>query len=246
MSKERLFISYNWKDGNSYADELETQLGEKFDVKRDKTQLIANDNIFDFMAEIANCENVIIVLTAEYVKSINCMLEMSYLVKQDDWEMKSMVLVIDESIYATEKKLNIISYWNDYQSQLSDKIETVTQGKPILEEEKERVDYICQEVEKFLKGISRRKNPSQIAIVNEFIKKSDKNKIKKKTFVEQGEQYVRKFLEEKGSMTIRELSEESGKSVAYSHRIISDLVDKGVLEKTGTGRTLKYSLKSNS
>ena len=70
MSKEKLFISYNWKDGNSYADELETQLGEKFDVKRDKTQLIANDDIFDFMAEIANCENVIIVLTAEYVKSI--------------------------------------------------------------------------------------------------------------------------------------------------------------------------------
>lgn len=27
------------------------------------------------MAEIANCDNVILVLTAEYVKSLNCMLE---------------------------------------------------------------------------------------------------------------------------------------------------------------------------
>jgi len=246
MSKEKLFISYNWKDGNSYADELETQLGEKFDVKRDKTQLIANDDIFDFMAEIANCENVIIVLTAEYVKSINCMLEMSYLVKQDDWEMKSMVLVVDESIYTTENKLNIISYWNDYQKQLSDRIESTAQGKSILEDEKARIDYICQEVETFLKGISRRKNPSQIAIVNEFIKKSDRNKIKKQSFMEQGEQYVRKFLKEKGSLTIRELSEGSGKSVAYSHRIVSDLVGKGVLEKSGIGKNIKYSLKNNS
>lgn len=246
MSKEKLFISYNWKDGNSYADELETQLGEKFDVKRDKTQLIANDNIFDFMAEIANCENVIIVLTAEYVKSINCMLEMSYLVKQGDWEMKSMVLVIDESIYITENKLNIISYWNDYQKQLANKIEYATQGKSILEEEKERVDYICEEVEAFLKGISRRKNPSQIAIVNEFIKKSDRNKSEKKSFVERGEEYVRKFLKEKGSMTITELSETSGKSTVYTHRVVSDLVDKGILEKTVTGRIIKYSLKNNS
>lgn len=26
MGKQRLFISYCWKDGNTYADELETQL----------------------------------------------------------------------------------------------------------------------------------------------------------------------------------------------------------------------------
>ena len=54
MGKQRLFISYCWKDGNTYADELETQLKDTFDVKRDKSQLIANDNLYDFMAEIAN------------------------------------------------------------------------------------------------------------------------------------------------------------------------------------------------
>lgn len=52
MNKQTLFISYNWQDGNSYADELETQLKDEFDIKRDKSQLIANDDIFDFMAEI--------------------------------------------------------------------------------------------------------------------------------------------------------------------------------------------------
>lgn len=111
MQKQTLFISYCWKDGNTYADELETQLKYDFDVKRDKSQLIPNDDINDFMAGIANCDNVIVVLTAEYVKSLNCMLEMSYLVSQEDWPQKSMILVIDESIYSTERKLEIINYW---------------------------------------------------------------------------------------------------------------------------------------
>lgn len=246
MNKETLFISYNWKDGNSYADELESQLQEKFDVKRDKTQLIANDNLDDFMAEIARSDNVIIVLTEEYVKSLNCMLEMSYLIQQGDWEMKSMVLVIDESIYKIENKLDIISYWNDYQKRLMNQVKYAEQGKTILQEEQDRVDRICAEVEEFIKGISRRKNPSQIAIVNEVIKKSDKNREAKKMFVEKGEQFVKSFLEQNGKMTIRELSEKSGKSAAYAHRMVSQLVERGVLEKSEIGKVAKYSLKNKN
>lgn len=243
MKKETLFISYNWKDGSAYADELEAQLEDKFDVKRDKSQLIANDNIFDFMAEIANCENVIIVLTSEYLKSVNCMLEMSYLVKQDDWEMKSMTLVIDETIYATENKLSIISYWYDKQDQLSQQIESAKQGLSILEDEKIHIDYICEEVEKFLKGISRRKNPTQIAIVNEFIKKSERNRVSKKTVIEQGEEFIKSFLDKNGELTVRELAEQSGKSMPAAHRIVADMVEKGILERTQMGRISKYSLK---
>ena len=38
MAKQTLFISYCWKDGNIYADELETQFRDEFEVKRDKSQ----------------------------------------------------------------------------------------------------------------------------------------------------------------------------------------------------------------
>lgn len=61
--KDSLFISYCWKDGNYYADELETQLKYYFDVRRDKSQLSANDDIYEFMSTIAACDNVVIVLT---------------------------------------------------------------------------------------------------------------------------------------------------------------------------------------
>lgn len=107
-----LFISYCWNDGNVYADELEAQLSDYFDVKRDKSQLIVNDDINDFMAEIANCDYVLIVLTTDYVKSLNCMREVAYLLQQPDWKYKSMVLVVDETIYSTDRKIEILNYWS--------------------------------------------------------------------------------------------------------------------------------------
>lgn len=243
MEKERLFLSYNWKDGNVYADELESQLSSHFDVRRDKTQLIANDDIYDFMADIANCENVIIILTEEYIKSLNCMLEMSFLVMQPDWKMKAMVLVIDDSLYSTSRKMEIISYWRLQQAKLNSQLETLDDGKTILEEEKGYVDSICNQVEQFLKGISRRKNPSQIAIVSEIIKKSKANKTAKKDIVRTGEEYVKKLLAENGNLTIKQLTEKTGTSQAATHRILRSLMEQGQIEKNGAGRFVTYAVK---
>ena len=47
--KPTLFISYCQKDGNTYADDLETELVDYFEVKRDKSKLIPNDDIYDFI-----------------------------------------------------------------------------------------------------------------------------------------------------------------------------------------------------
>ena len=84
-NKPTLFISYCQRDGNAYADDLETELDDYFVVTRDKSKLIPNDDIYEFMAGIAREDYVIIVLTSGYVKSRNCMLEMAYLATQDDW-----------------------------------------------------------------------------------------------------------------------------------------------------------------
>lgn len=236
MSKQSLFISYCWKDGNTYADELETQLKDEFIVKRDKSQLIPNDDINDFMAEIANCDNVIVVLTAEYVKSLNCMLEMSYLVSQEDWPQKSMILVIDESIYSTERKLEIINYWQLRQKKIPAFMESESTGTAIIEAEKQNFDDICDKVEKFLLGISRRKNPSQIAVVNEIIKKSKRNRTEERELVSKGEQLVLKVLQENGNMNLRELTEKTGISRASAVRYVSNLMNKRMLERVGSAK----------
>lgn len=240
MDKQTLFISYCWKDGNIYADELETQLKIEFDVKRDKSQLITNDDLYDFMADIANCDNVIIVLTEEYVKSLNCMLEMSYLLSQDDWVMKAMVLVIDDSLYSMERKLEIINYWISRQKTCNDTLTSSNVGKTIVEEEKEYIDIICGQVENFFRGISRRKNPSQIAIVNEVIKKSKRSKSCEVDLVAKGEKAVKEILEKNGGMTLSELAINMERSKASTSRLLSNLVEQGVIKKEGKGRTTFY------
>lgn len=245
MDKQSLFISYCWKDGNVYADELETQLEVEFNVKRDKSQLIANDDIYDFMTEIANCDNVILVLTAEYVKSLNCMLEMSYLLSQDDWAMKAMVLVIDDSLYSVERKLEVINYWILRQKRSYNEINVLDIGKTILEEEKEYIDLICEKIEEFFKGLTRRKNPSQIAIVNEVIKKSQRNRKYEQEIMQKGEEFVLKFLEENGHLTIKELSERTNRSRASVQRLVSNLLKDGVIERQGNERTGYYVVKSS-
>lgn len=243
MSKQSLFISYCWKDGNTYADELETQLKEVFDVQRDKSQLIANDDLYDFMSKIAKCDNVIIILTEAYVKSLNCMLEMSFLVSQEDWPMKAMVLVIDDSLYSIERKLEIINYWMLRQKTCINGMCDEAIGKKLWEEEKNYIDQICEQVESFLKGISRRKNPSQIAVVNEIIKNSKRDKMPEVDLVSRGEAFVREFISKNGGMTIKELAVASNRTEASVRRSISELLEKGIIKKSGKGKEIHYIVK---
>jgi len=243
MDKQTLFISYCWKDGNAYADELETQLKYVFDVKRDKSQLIANDDMYDFMAGIAKCENVIIVLTSEYVKSLNCMLEMAYLVSQDDWAAKAMVLVIDDSLYSLERKMEVINFWLTRQKKIVSESADVEIGTSLHEEEEEYLTLICDNIEHFLKGISRRKNPSQIAIVNEVIKKSQMDKEPEKETIGKGQSIVLSLIKENEKMTMAEIAAKSKLSRAAIHRYISNLIDLGLIERVGTAKAAYYIYK---
>ena len=52
MPSQTLFISYCWKDGTEYAEELEAQLSDGFIVKRDKSLLKTNDDVYALMKGI--------------------------------------------------------------------------------------------------------------------------------------------------------------------------------------------------
>jgi len=238
--KQTLFISYCQKDGTEYADELEIQLRDDFDVKRDKSKLKTNDDIYGFMTEIADCDNVIIVLTDAYTKSLNCMLEMAFLFEQPDWDMKVTVLVIDESLYSLDRKLEVLTYWDTARRSadvVSDGI-----GQELLAERKNHINEICQQLEKFLMGVTRRKNPSQIAIVSEVKKNANKpgrqDEVKK--IINKGENAVARILQEKGELTITEISKQTGRSEAATRRTVESLLEEGKIQTVGAGRNRKY------
>lgn len=240
-SKPTLFISYCWDDGSVYADELEAQLVDYFEVKRDKSQLIANDDINDFMAEIANCDYVLIVLTTGYVKSMNCMREVSYLLQQPDWKHKAMVLVVDETIYGTDRKIELLNYWALREKNSEGAVATADLGKKILEEEVSVLRDICSQLENFLYDITRRKNPHMIAVVNELVRKKNAPRTDSvETIMSDNEHLVREFIAKHSNVSIKEISEQNAFSRAYTSRILKRLQDKKIVEVVGEGKTKKY------
>ena len=242
--KPTLFISYCWNDGNVYADELEAQLVDYFDVKRDKSQLIANDDINDFMAEIANCDYVLIVLTAGYVKSLNCMREVTYLLQQPDWKHKAMVLVVDETIYGTDRKIEILNYWSLREKKAEGVVATADLGKIILEEEASVLRDICSQLENFLYGITRRKNPHMIAVVNELVRKKNTSRTDSVEMeMSENERLVKEFIAKHGNASIKEISEQNDLARAYTSRILKRLQDKKIVEVVGEGKSTKYIVK---
>ena len=243
-TKESLFISYCWSDGNTYADELEEQLVDYFDVRRDKSQLIANDDLREYMATIAECDNVLIVLTEKYVKSTNCMREVSYLLEQPDWMNKLMVLVIDETIYDTDRKIEILNYWNLKEKKATGHLNESSIGEKILEDDSKTMQEICSQLENFLLGITRRKNPTQIAVVNELVRRKNNPRPEQiEGKINDKEQEVKALIEKYGNVSLSRISEDLSISKAYTSRLLKRMQDKKVISSIGTSKTKQYIIK---
>jgi hypothetical protein len=129
----QIFISYSWKDGQ-VADTICNMFKDLrmhgMEIHRDKECLTFMQNIKDFMKSIKKKDYVIILISDSYLKSYNCMYEISELVKVDDYKSKVMVLIdknVDiynakginkyilfwqEKCKELEKELNELEYYN--------------------------------------------------------------------------------------------------------------------------------------
>lgn len=236
--KQTIFISYCQKDGTKYADDLENQFKDFFEVYRDKSRLNVNDDIDEFMEKIAECDNVVIVLTEKYLKSFNCMLEVSNLFEHKDWDYKVTVLVIDDSIYAIDKRLEVLSYWENEK----EKAESYTVDNKFVRERKERLASISDHLEQFLSGISKRNNPSQIAIVNEVIKNARSPEVqeKKEKIISDSQKAALDIIGAKEAATLTDVMMDTGWTKSYCLRVIKSLLTAGYIEKVGPNRNSKY------
>ncbi len=232
--QQRVFISYCWKDGNWYADELEKQLKDDFNVIRDKSKLCVNDSIEDFMQGIADCDIVVLVLTPAYLKSDNCMKELAYLVVQPDWRDKVMLLVIDQELYKVDYQEVIIKYWDqalDESRKALEALKRKTQNR--IKEVKNRSN-ICACLDMFFSELKNRNNPSQIAVVNEIYKMAKRDRTIEQKVLKLGEQRVLEQLKNHGNMTVPELSDRTKTSLQVTDRYISRLVHNQKVSYLGT------------
>ena len=241
--KKTIFISYNWEDGNYYADELEKELKDKLEVFRDKSSLDVNDDIDDFMRKIADCDVVVLVLTKKYMHSINCMKEASYLVEQPEWKRKVLCLVIDSDLYNDDFQNEIIQYWDDILDKEQKKLFEQKSKRKVQIDKVEALKMICRDVEDLLINVKKKNNPSQIAIVNAIIKCSNRRTQREEATNSRNEKIVLEYLEKNGGIDMASLTEVINLNTPAIKRYVSRLIDSGVLEYETKGRSKIIKIK---
>ncbi|MGX4585340.1 TIR domain-containing protein [Paenibacillus chitinolyticus] len=131
MKTKTVFLSYCHADAD-LANIIEESLNKHNDinVSRDINITQYRDDLDEFMQTIRNHDFVVSIVTSKYLKSINCMYEITELMKDNNFKDKLLFIIVNKDdakyykqqniyenfesgIYDFEKRLSYITYWND-------------------------------------------------------------------------------------------------------------------------------------
>lgn len=131
MKTKTVFLSYCHADAD-LANIIEKSLNEHEDisVSRDINITQYRDDLDEFMKTIRKHDFVVSIVTSKYLKSLNCMYEITELMKDDNFTDKLLFIVVNKGdaeyytkqnlyddieagIYDSTKRLSYITYWRD-------------------------------------------------------------------------------------------------------------------------------------
>ncbi|MGV0830143.1 tetratricopeptide repeat protein [Empedobacter brevis] len=166
-----IFISYNWNN-KTEADYVEKNLSSiGISIRRDLKDIKYKDDLREFMRQIRDSDYAIILISTDYLKSPNCLYELSELFKDRDFDKKILPVICDETkIYSIKDKVEIIKYWSDkcIETEESIKVLEPTNSLNLLKELKVYKD-IYSSVDEFIDNITKRLNVKfSDAIKNNF------------------------------------------------------------------------------
>lgn len=127
--RKTIFLSYKSFD-KIIVDKIDYYLlSLGYDVKRDIRDIKSFSNIYSYMDSIREQDYVIPIISVEYLKSENCMYEISQLLKEKDYKKKTFPILIDYSKLSNHKydffSVNILdevtNYWESKANNILDK-----------------------------------------------------------------------------------------------------------------------------
>lgn len=108
-----IFLSYSWKDEKK-ADEIDTFFSRiGVDIRRDRKSIEQWGNIREFMNSIQDSDYAILIISDAYLKSVNCMYEITQLMKDPQYKDRIFPIVLDDEIYQLKKRIDYIVYWEE-------------------------------------------------------------------------------------------------------------------------------------
>lgn len=156
----KIFLSYSWSNKNE-ADLIDNNFSSiGISIRRDIKDIKYKDNLKDFMKSIRESDFSIVLISNDYLKSHNCLIELMELFKDSDYNTKILPIICENtSIYKIEDKISIIEFWKDKCStteELLQKVET-TKSISLLKELKLYQDIYSQ-ISDFIESITSRLN----------------------------------------------------------------------------------------
>lgn len=151
-TQRSVFISYQWKHSN-VVDEIQKVFEDLgYLVIRDKKDLSNGNSLTEFMELINHpkVDYVISVISDSYLKSENCMFEVSQMLQKYKFKDVVLAYVVSEDqnekvqIYKDADRQKYIDYWKNSSSAQADKIGTIT-----------------SDLSKFLTAIADKVNPAE-------------------------------------------------------------------------------------
>lgn len=166
-----IFLSYNWNN-KTEADYVEKNLSSiGISIRRDLKDIKYKDDLREFMRQIRDSDYAIILISTDYLKSPNCLYELSELFKDRDFDKKILPVICDKTkIYGIKDKVEIIKYWSDKCTETEEYIKELepTNSLNLLKELKVYKD-IYSSIDEFIDNITKRLNVKfSDAIKNNF------------------------------------------------------------------------------
>ncbi|QNN44486.1 toll/interleukin-1 receptor domain-containing protein [Pedobacter roseus] len=120
MSKTpTVFLSYCWAN-HAEAEEIYNDLKQiGILLKKDNHEISYKDDLKSFMRSIRDTDYSILLISKDYLQSLNCMYEVTHLLKEKNVQKKILPVIIDDtSIFKPLDRIAYIKYWEQEKKNL--------------------------------------------------------------------------------------------------------------------------------
>lgn len=173
-SHPKIFISYCWED-KLFADLIDEDFKKLgFTLTRDERDLRFKESIKSFMESIGKHDFVISIISDNYLKSVNCMYEISEVMRLREYKDKMLLIILNESdinllpdsvlkpknfsanIYEVVSHIEYIKFWEGEERNLAEKISMISEDVNKIQplNELKRIQSIKSNISDFLADIS--------------------------------------------------------------------------------------------
>lgn len=151
-----LFISYN-REQKDFADKIETSVCKVCPVLRDTNDIAPWGSIEEFMNRIRQAKYAVLLISDEYLKSVNCMYEACQLYRDVNWKSRTIYVVLGNAglnVYTVANHECYIRHWKDKKTILEEQIKSLpAESIDSLTAEFKHISEILLMLGEFLKDI---------------------------------------------------------------------------------------------